>query len=122
MRKTIFLLVLLLCLTLISCADTDLQQQFPEYYGLDTFKGLEVYVWQEDGEYLCGVMYGTNRGKEADEYDALKDNPATVEQMKEILSSYDLSDSGYTVLFLTENENGYNIEFNDKITALFKEQ
>ena len=52
-------------------------------------KGLEVYLWQEtDGNYLCGVLSGTNRGKTFEEINNLTRNGATVEQMKDILSSY----------------------------------
>lgn len=68
-----------------------LKTRFPEYYGQETFKGLEVYVWQEpDGGYRCGVLPGTNRNKTAEEITGLTRNGATIEQMKEILSSYDL--------------------------------
>ncbi|MBQ9716540.1 MAG: hypothetical protein IJV76_00960, partial [Clostridia bacterium] len=48
-----------------------------------------VYVWQnEDGEYRCGAMSGTNRGKTIEELIALTDNSTTIDEMKKILKSY----------------------------------
>ena len=69
---------------------SELQARFPEYYGLETFKGLEVYMWEENGGYLCGVLPGTNRNKTDEEIIGLTRNGATVDQMKEILASYGL--------------------------------
>jgi hypothetical protein len=53
-------------------------------------KGLEVYVWQtEEGPFRCGVMCGTNRIKTPSEISSLK--PASLEEMRSILATYDLS-------------------------------
>lgn len=62
---TVFLAIVLVCLT-TACgsapdAREELQHKFPEYYDLNTFKGLEVYVWQTAKDtYYCGVLPGTN--------------------------------------------------------------
>ena len=82
------MLVLIFGLVLIG-PSVYLRLKFPEYYNLDTFKGIEVYVWQnEAGEYRCSAMSGTNRGKTIEELTALAENSASIEEMKWILSSY----------------------------------
>ena len=64
-----------------------LQAEFPEYFGLPTDKGLEVYVWQMTGSnYSFGLMAGTNRDKTFEELASLK--AATADEMKAILSTY----------------------------------
>ncbi len=68
----------------------ELKEKYPEYFDLSTFKGLEVYVWQmAPNSYFCGVMEGTNRNKTLEEMMNLKG--ASVEEMKVILSSYDIA-------------------------------
>ena len=67
-----------------------LMEKFPEYFGLSTAKGLEVYVWQMGANsYYCGVMGGTNRTKSLEELMNLK--AATIDEMKAILSTYDIA-------------------------------
>lgn len=62
--------------------DGSLQSRFPDYFGLSTFKGLELYAFDEG--YV--LMTGTNREKTEEEINALP--RATAEEMKEILKSY----------------------------------
>ena len=73
-----------------------LREKFPEYFGLDTFKGLEVYVWQMgEGSYSFGVLSGTNRIKTLEELMHLKG--ATAGEMKAILSTYDIPKENFIV-------------------------
>jgi beta-lactamase regulating signal transducer with metallopeptidase domain len=66
-----------------------LREKYPEYFGLSTFKGLEVYVWQmAEGSYSWGLMEGTNREKTNEELWNLRGT--TTEEMRLILSSYDI--------------------------------
>ena len=57
MKKLIALVLTMVCVfSIMGCNNltNDLQKKFPEYYNLDAFKGVEVYVWQtEEGEYAC---------------------------------------------------------------------
>lgn len=63
-----------------------LYQKYPEYFGIDGMKGVEVYVWQMGGNaYYCGALPGTNRMKTEDEIQALFANGATLEEMRTIL-------------------------------------
>ena len=66
-----------------------LRARFPEYFDLETGKGLEVYVWQmAEDSYSCGVLPGTNRYKTDEELWDLAKNPATVGEMNAILNCY----------------------------------
>ena len=74
-----------------------LQVKYPEYFALETFKGLEVYVWQlSETDYRFGLMPGTNAEKTWEEKMALKG--ATAEEMALILSAYDIKDENIFVI------------------------
>ena len=82
-------------------ADTDsiaaLREKFPEYFDLDTFKGLEVYVWQmAKGSWSFGVLPGTNRNKTLEELANLKG--ATAEEMAAILSTYGIPKENVAII------------------------
>jgi len=103
---------LLYCGTVQS--DTDLKTKFPEYYDQETFKGLEVYLWQEtDGGYKCGLLMGTNRNKTNEEIIALTNNGATIEEMKVILSSYSINDDMIAIIPIRISEASYEIVDSD---------
>ena len=68
----------------------DLYEKVPSYYELCTFKGIEVYVWEENGELVCGAMGGTNRIKEKEEIEAL--TGIRLEEMAVILDTYSIPD------------------------------
>jgi len=127
MKKTTALVLALICiLGLAGCnkigTETDLRESFPEYYNLDTFKGIEVYVWQtEGGEYRCGALSGTNRNKTFEEISELVRNGATIEKMRSILSSYDIEKEGIFIVPITVTSSDYeiiNTDF-DKIEDIF---
>lgn len=104
--------------------EEELQQKFPEYYGLNTAKGLEVYVWQTaEDAYYCGVLSGTNRIKTPEEISGLAANGATVAEMKTILSSYDISNESISILPCKQPISDYAYQIDDtylqKITELF---
>ncbi|MBR4206297.1 MAG: hypothetical protein IKQ92_12560 [Clostridia bacterium] len=74
-----------------------MREKYPEYFDLSTSKGLEVYVWQmAPNRYTCGVMEGTNRDKTPEEILNLKG--ASVEEMKVILSAYDISEENVLII------------------------
>ncbi len=75
----------------------DLRKKVPEYFDLDTFKGLEVYVWQMNAySYSFGVLPGTNRNKTLEELAGLKGISA--EEMRAILSTYDIPKENIAVI------------------------
>lgn len=109
----VFVLSLICVVVLIGCGEetADLKAIFPEYYSLDTFKGIEIYVWQSDnGEYRCGAMSGTNRNKTYEEISTLEKNGATIEQMKTILASYDIDKEEIIIIPIIINSTDYEIE------------
>lgn len=114
MKKLLELILILICVfNIVGCNNTskDLQTKFPEYYNLDTFKGIEVYLWQNDNdEYLCGAMIGTNRNKIFAEISALANNGATVEQMKTILSSYNIDNDNIIIIPISINTTDFEIK------------
>ncbi len=74
-----------------------LRTKYPEYFGLETFKGLEVYVWQmAKDSYRFGLMQGTDREKTLEELMGMKG--ASAEEMALILSSYNIEDEDIFVI------------------------
>ena len=68
-----------------------LEENYPEYFGLPTDKGLEVYVWQmAQNSYSFGLLPGTNREKTLEELCDMKG--ASAAEMKAILSTYDIDE------------------------------
>lgn len=88
-KLTVFIILSLAFITVLFAPSVYSRIKYSEYYSLDTFKGIEVYVWQnEAGEYRCDAMSRTNRGKTIEELIALAQNSTTIKEMKLILSSY----------------------------------
>ena len=104
MRKILFaILCLAMLCALPSCGkrsaeDTgELRDNYPEYFDLSTAKGLEVYFWQMASEsYSFGLLPGTNREKSAEELWNLKG--VSAEEMKRILSAYDVNEDDVAVI------------------------
>ena len=83
-----------------------LREQYPEYFDLDTSKGLEVYVWQmAPDSYSCGLLPGTNREKTNEELWSLR--AAGVGKMSAILSSYRLSPDEIAVIPIRQPYSSY---------------
>ena len=80
----------------------DLYEKVPSYYELGTFKGIEVYVWEENGELVCGAMTGTNRNKYDEEIQALVG--IKLEEMAAILDTYDISNSSVFIFLYGESQ------------------
>ena len=125
MKKLIALVLTMVCVfSIVGCNNTtkDLQKKFPEYYNLDTFKGVEVYIWQtEEGEYRCGALYGTNRGKTFEEISNLAKNSATIEEMRIILASYDIPTEDISIFPIIITSSNYEFVVTDytKIKDIF---
>ena len=87
-----------------------LRSKYPEYFDLSTFKGLEVYVWQlAPSSYSFGLMPGTNRDKEFDEL--LKMKGASFEEMRAILSAYDVDEENISVIPWMHPVSSYIAEY-----------
>ena len=111
MKKiTSFCIIVIMLLAFTACST-------PIYPGLpdiseDPMKGIEIYCWQDGGEWKCGGTVGTNRQKFDDEIRALQ--VVTIPEMKRILEKKGLTDcfrvilvdlSGDEVVYLDIEEN-----------------
>lgn len=79
--------------------DNDIRE-FDQYYSLSTFKGIEIYCWQNENKWFSGAMSGTNRNKTSMEILSL--SPASLSKMRSIIESYDFSgeEQSYIVVFI----------------------
>jgi len=94
MKKTFIILLILICVTtLTTCSlpKINTSEAVNIYSDLSGFKGLELYVWIDNktNQVYCGLMEGTNREKNEQDFKIILNNPVTVDKMKEILASYD---------------------------------
>lgn len=116
MKKVIVagIIVVLVLVTVFFAVSGHLRIKYPEYYNLDTFKGIEVYVWQnDDGEYRCGALSGTNRGKTIEELTALAENSATIDEMRSILASYKSVKESLIIIFVENPQPSTEIEIKE---------
>ena len=89
-----------------------LEKKYPEYFGLSAFKGLELYVWQMGpGSWSCGLMEGTNRNKTNEEIWNLRGT--TVEEMKRILSTYDIPDDDIFIYPFLHPASSYRYDIDE---------
>ncbi len=93
MRKffSIILLTLSSLTFLFSCKNNnDDLEKFSLYYSYkDSFKGIEIYCWEQEEKWYTGILPGTNRFKFPEEVSYLQDNlPCPIKTMKEILLTY----------------------------------
>ncbi len=85
-----------------SLKEADLRENYPQYFDLNTSKGIEVYVWPtEKGTYVCGALRGTNRNKTEEEIRGLVG--ISFAEMEVILSTYHLPADDCTVMLLSSD-------------------
>lgn len=92
-KKIFILLLIVICLSTFIACDTskvDTSEAVNMYSHLSGFKGLELYVWTDNktNQVYCGLLDGTNRNKNENDYKIVRDNPVTVETMTAILGGY----------------------------------
>lgn len=93
MKKIFIVLLILISMsTLIACNQIkiDSPEAINIYSHLSGFKGLELYVWTDNktNQVFCGLLEGTNRNKNEQDYKTVLNNPVTVEKMTGILGCY----------------------------------
>lgn len=83
-----------------------LQQEYPEYFGLSTDKGLEVYVWQLASDSYSWVLC---RGKNMrySWQELLELPPVSTEEICAIVASYGLPDSEISVCPIAMPHSSY---------------
>lgn len=116
MKRKITITLLLISTLIFSmfaftACSTPIYPELPDI-SKDPMKGIEIYCWQDGGEWKCGGTEGTNRQKFDDEIRALQ--VVTIPQMKKILEQKGLTDwfhvilvdlSGDKVVYLDVEEN-----------------
>ncbi|MBQ9144841.1 MAG: hypothetical protein IJX70_00010 [Clostridia bacterium] len=111
MKKIIVLLLCMLTLFAFSACSTPIYPGLPDI-SEKPMKGIEIYCWQDGGEWKCGGTVGTNRMKTDWEIRALQ--VVTIPEMKRILEQKGLTDcfsvrlvdlSGDEVVYLDVAEN-----------------
>ncbi|MGM9631708.1 MAG: hypothetical protein ACI3XL_01270 [Eubacteriales bacterium] len=105
----------MLTLFAISACSTPIYPGLPDV-SEDPMKGIEIYCWQDGGEWKCGGTIGTNRMKSDEEIRSLQ--VVTIPEMKRILEQKGLTDcfrvilvdlSGDEVVYLDVEEYGMQI-------------
>lgn len=91
---------------------TELRAQFPEYFGLDTSKGLKVYVWQmAENDFSCALISGTDERSELEI--GIQCKGTTIEQMRLILSTYGLEEKEIEVVPFHNSISSYWYEIDN---------
>ena len=102
-----------------------LKHKYPEYFKLNAFKGVEIYVWQmAEGSYECGMMSGTNRNKTEEEIWELARNPISIEDAKLILKEQGIDKKYWLIMPVVQPVSSYRYEIDDayreKVKKLFE--
>ena len=139
-RFVIFTMNLLLVIALLGCgtksseSESDfkyeidnsvsvekLKEQYPEYFELSDFKGIEVYVWQmEEESYRCGIMSGTNRDKTEEEIWELQERSLSVDEAKALLNELGINRNDIIVIPIAQPYSSYLYEIDSEYTERVK--
>ena len=103
----------------------ELRAKYPEYFKLNDFKGIEIYVWQmAEDSYECGMMGGTNRIKTEEERWDLARNPISIEDAKLILKEQGIDKKYWLIMPVVQPVSSYSYEIDDayreKVKKLFE--
>ena len=102
-----------------------LKEQYPEYFELSDFKGIEVYVWQiAEESYRCGIMSGTNRNKTEEEIWELQEKSLSVDEAKALLNELGINRNDIIVIPIAQPYSSYlyeiDNEYTEWVTKLFE--
>lgn len=76
-----------------------LMESFPDYFGLNAAKGLDVYVWQmSGGRYSLGLQPHSAEKMDMWSRELMDMKEATPEQMRQILATYAIEPEDVTVV------------------------
>lgn len=93
---------------------TALRSQYPAYFGLDTSKGLKVYVWQMSNDgYSCALLKGSDNKTDV-EISGMKGT--TIEEMLLILSTYDVPKKDIEIIPFRNPLSSYWYEIDEAYT------
>ena len=91
-----------------------LRSQYPQYFDLPVYQGLDVYIWQmAEGSYSCGLLRGktvahtTVAHTREEVLSLIQVPPLGIEQMRLVLSTYDLDRSQIRIHPITMPHSSY---------------
>lgn len=107
----------------------ELKALYPDFFSIDgtPFKGIEVYVWQmSEDSFSCGLMFGTNRNKTAEEIWELQERALSVDEVNAILDEIGVEKSYVIVYPVIQPVSSYYYEIDDEyretVSKLFEEE
>lgn len=106
-------------------SEEELRERYPGFFGLNAFKGLEIYVYQfSENEFRCAAASGTNLyGKSNDFIASLSENTASIDEMISIIGycGYDPDDIVLYPVILPDQEYRFEInkDYISKVLGLF---
>ena len=76
-----------------------LRERYPEYFGLDDSKGLDVYVWQmAKNHYSFGLLPHDEQGRDWLAHELLNLRGTSAEEMSVILSTYNIDENDIYII------------------------
>jgi len=76
-----------------------LMSKFPEYFGIDSSDGLDVYVWQmAKNSYSFGLLPHAEQGRDWIAHELLSLRGARAEEMRVILSTYNIDEDDIYII------------------------
>lgn len=76
-----------------------LMEKCPQYFGLDATDGLDLYVWQmAKNSYSFGLLPHSPKGRELFDMDLLNMKGCNIEQIRIVLSTYDIDESDINII------------------------
>ncbi len=117
MKKILAFVLCLLTLFALSACSTPIYPRLPDI-NEDPMKGIEIYCWQDGGEWKCGGAVGTNRQKFDEEIRALQ--VITIPEMKRILEQKGLTDCFRVILVDLSDDDVVYLDVEENITQIAK--
>ena len=115
MKKIIALLLCMLTVFAFTACSTPIYPGLPNI-SEDPMKGVEIYCWQDGGEWKCGGTVGTNRMKTDEEIRALQ--VVTIPEMKRILKRKGLTDCFSVILVDLSGDEVVYLDFEENMTQI----
>ena len=91
-----------------------LRLNYPQYFDLPTYQGLDVYIWQmAEGSYSCGLLRGETRAHTKEEIWGLIQAPINMLEMRLILSTYNIDRTQIRLHSIRMSHSSYWYEIDD---------
>ena len=118
MKKFIALVLCMLTLFAFTACSTPIYPGLPNanIEGNEPFKGVEIYCWQDGGEWRCGGTEGTNRMKTDEEIRSLQ--VVMIPQMKRILEQKGLTDCFHVILVDLSGDEVVYLDFEENLAQI----